>query len=752
MNKTYDRIMSNRTNKIFASVAQFQFENEETAYSIALKKEYEANYEKQVFRADQADEFTSFLEDLVAERPSGTNLVVKDNADNADMPNIIEIAYKAHKFFVKPRFRITMSIGRRIENYINSYSDCIKFWQKFISKKDFIMSLFEKRRFPYLSIESKEWAAANRHNNPIAAYEMRNGKNILVSGGEPREVKIDIDAETNQNDFKPLHPHEYSASRAFVQEITQLVEMKLEAQAAQLFKFLMLSPTHFHIVRESALWQLFGGQRAIMAELSYILYYNMYLMRQEEWLLYHNVDLRHRALFTLAEAQALPNSKKFRIEFTPYMQTLPIDVPIQRAIPFYLQGFRSICSPEVFARRFTLATCGAFQGLNLADYRAAVTGSIMIPCAHINPLEDLFAMRPLVQGTHANALVQGTHASYMTGAPNEVFDEEDLIFLNYLEYYYPGYLSLTPEELEIEFAASSSTERPAAIIQYENEEDRTVKKSFVLRQNIRNITKSLEVFDDELDCDAARFKPTTQPQFNALSDMDVSITATTMEEFTVLAERLFERIRDNCRIRGEVYMKRIDTLSQYKYKIYGPGLSRPIDLFRIDYGPEVMVKRFHLNCVKMFYQAPDKIYMWRSCIAALLSGANEYYSWFSCNKIPADIILKYAMRGISTVLNAHERGALVKYVRAEPRWSVYFEQIAANPQDMFGGITSSHTYFQPHLYKAGLRMGLRNLFAADMMIAPGRSAVTSADGRGGEKIKSNSRLFMVDMAGSLPAY
>jgi hypothetical protein len=319
-----------------------------------------------------------------------------------------------------------------------------------------------------------------------------------------------------------------------------------------------------------------------------------------------------------------------------------------------------------------------------------------------------------------------------------------------------------PEELEIEFAAGSAANRPAAaIIQYENEEDKIVKKSFILKQNIRNITKSLQasllihprtdVFDDELDNSASKFKPAVRPQFNALSDIDVSITAKTMEEFTDIAERLFERIRENCRVRGEVYMKRIDTLSQYKYKIYGPGLSRPIDLFRIDYGPEIMVKRFHLNCVKMFYQAPDKIYMWRSCIAALLSGVNEYYSWFSCNKIPADILLKYAMRGISTVLNAHERNALTKYVRAEPRWSVYFEQIAANPQDMFGGITTSHTYFQPHLYKAGLRMGLRNLFAADMIIAPGRGA-TSSEGRGGEKIKSNSRLFMFDMTGSLPAY
>jgi hypothetical protein len=232
-----------------------------------------------------------------------------------------------------------MPIGRRIENYINSYSDCIEFWQKFISKKDFIMSLFEKRRFPYLSIESKEWAAANRHNNPIAAYEMRNGKNFLISNKKADAAEnVVIDAETNQNDFKPLHPHEYSASGVFAREITQLVEMKLDGQAVQLFKFLMLSPTHFHIVRESALWQLFSGQPAIMAELSYIFYYSMYLMRQEEWLLYNNVDLRHRALFTFAQASALPNSKKFRIEFSPYMQALPIDVPIQR-------------NPVLFARR-----------------------------------------------------------------------------------------------------------------------------------------------------------------------------------------------------------------------------------------------------------------------------------------------------------------------------------------------------------------------------------------------------------------
>jgi hypothetical protein len=148
---------------------------------------------------------------------------------------------------------------------------------------------------------------------------------------------------------------------------------------------------------------------------------------------------------------------------------------------------------------------------------------------------------------------------------------------------------------------------------------------------------------------------------SALADIDVSIHTDSFEEFDHLAKKIYYHIRLNCQHRGSIYIEKITTLSQYKYKLYGSGLPRPIDIFRMTFNPEIMVYRFHLNCVRMFYKN-HVLYMYRSCMSSLVSGINEFYKWFSCTKIPADIVLKYISRGITTLLNSTEMDTLHNYI------------------------------------------------------------------------------------------
>jgi len=120
-----------------------------------------------------------------------------------------------------------------------------------------------------------------------------------------------------------------------------------------------------------------------------------------------------------------------------------------------------------------------------------------------------------------------------------------------------------------------------------------------------------------------------------------------------------------------------------------------------------MVKKFHLNCVKMYYDGEIK--MFRSCISSLISGVNEYYNWFSCNKIPSDVILKYAMRGISTILNKKEIKTIISYIKVNKDWKQLFKFINLDFKKLCCIINENHILFNLPNNIIGIRYGLKNI-------------------------------------------
>jgi hypothetical protein len=227
------------------------------------------------------------------------------------------------------------------------------------------------------------------------------------------------------------------------------------------------------------------------------------------------------------------------------------------------------------------------------------------------------------------------------------------------------------------------------------------------------------------------------PEYNKLADLDISLTTSTFEDFREKALALFEQIRDNVAFRGPIWLIEIETLSSFKFKIYGPGITRPIDLFRIPYDCSKMVKKFHVPCVRMWNEGTQEgeieatsgifqlagttvegIRLYDSCVRALKSGINNSYKWFSCNKIPVDVLLKYAQRGITTSYNKKERVGLIEYLKTSSRWFPLIDfdssgEIDSNIMDIFGVMTVNHKFFHPSKFDAGIRRGLRNTLFQD---------------------------------------
>jgi hypothetical protein len=422
-----------------------------------------------------------------------------------------------------------------------------------------------------------------------------------------------------------------------------------------------------HIIREPDFWRAVDGLNT--DALVYCYNYSMYVLRQEETIMFSQVKPGSRVLFTLEQAAALPSFSNVHIDKSPYVLQMTNTTDLRNTMPFYLPGRRHINDAAEFNRRFEIATGGIFRGINLKQYGGAITGSILIPCVHRSPLEDNF----------------------------DTFDE-------YLEYYYPSYDSLTPSDYK---AATEFIPETAGI--YEDDDP--------LVAQTENKTERKGV------------------DYNQIADIDISITTTSKDTFKKHVFEIYSLIKKNSK--GHVYINEILTQASVKYKIFGPGIRRHIDIFRIPYDPAKMVKKFHVHAVKMYYDSANVI-LFRSCVASLLSGINESYKWFSCNKIAADVLLKYAQRGLTIILNPVECDIIANYVAGSDRWK-------AVGATKFCAVSNKHPFFR--LKNVGCRYGMRDIeqHGASQSVALTIPEPTYLTDKGVLMFKDTKKIYVPDI-------
>lgn len=645
-------------------------------------------------------------------------------------------------------------------------------WRNFTTATDYALQEFRKRMLPYFNVDSKEWRAScqiaknmdyplelttdeqhvqqttdiqptisrkkNKHRrraksaNRTADKKSKTGKpaakkttpnyagDLII---EPEdwnpETAVDIiTVHTKNNNFlamEILPIHEYKKTEQLANVIKILLHMKMERLAVKMFYYMLLNPKYCDVFRyddvikciEHACQSL--SSTVLYSDiLQYAMYYSQYAMRHEETVMFSQVNPKYRILFTLEEALKFPIFHNVAFKSNPYIQQLTDDTNIRNTIPMYLQGRRELVDQHTFERRFRIATGGVFDGFNLQEINAAITGSILIPCVSRSPLERLYCgtnkmYRRGIYSTDAvvrvdDHVVQHTLYSnpYMTIA---LESQEDRDFFDYLEQYYPSYVSLTDADFEESVMTanlmppnvSQSAEQMidyAEIKHTDTDTDSPVRHSTV---------------DEILWCCPSQINKGVN--FNQLADIDCSITTESHEEFKRRAIQLYQHIRRAAQSRGLVYITEIRTISSIKYKIHGPGMCRPMDVFRVPYGPEKMVKKFHVQFVRQFYDG--QLRMFRSCITSLLSGVSDTYRWFSCNKVPIDVILKYAQRGLSTILNTKERYASSAFLENDQRWGLAFKSMRMSVTAIYRPVTINHPFFMPDAYNCGIRMGLR---------------------------------------------
>jgi hypothetical protein len=104
-----------------------------------------------------------------------------------------------------------------------------------------------------------------------------------------------------------------------------------------------------------------------------------------------------------------------------------------------------------------------------------------------------------------------------------------------------------------------------------------------------------------------------------------------------------------------------------KFHVSSPYLARNFEIFKIKYTFLGTVSRFHLPCVRGYYDGSN-VYLLPSAITALTTGMCMDYKYFAGVRSPFEIILKYVFRGYSIILNKKEMIKMVEYIKNTEKW------------------------------------------------------------------------------------
>jgi hypothetical protein len=109
-----------------------------------------------------------------------------------------------------------------------------------------------------------------------------------------------------------------------------------------------------------------------------------------------------------------------------------------------------------------------------------------------------------------------------------------------------------------------------------------------------------------------------------------------------------------------------------KYNISSRFMRRNLEVFKIKYTFMATVSRFHLPCVRGYYNGSN-VFLLPSAISALLTNKCIDYKYFAGVRSPFEIILKYIFRGYSVILNKKEMIKIAEYIKNSEKWKNIFK-------------------------------------------------------------------------------
>ena len=195
----------------------------------------------------------------------------------------------------------------------------------------------------------------------------------------------------------------------------------------------------------------------------------------------------------------------------------------------------------------------------------------------------------------------------------------------------------------------------------------------VIRNPLETIHPTFESYDNEyypsMDC---------TDDYNKCSDIDVVVDLSEDGPFTKKCEEILAAVQKTY---PEAKLIELKTKKSFRFKIYGDGMKRCIELFRTYIDPIATISRFHFPCVRGYYDGRS-VKLLSSLVAGAMSGFMPDWKWMASTHIGEFLVAKYFSRGFGMFLNAREHYFVIQYMIREAKWHYALGSIPERGQPM----------------------------------------------------------------------
>ena len=339
------------------------------------------------------------------------------------------------------------------------------------------------------------------------------------------------------------------------------------------------------------------------------------------------------------------------------------------------------------------STKNILENINWKKLKIAIGGSIMCACIQKHhPLIDLFSNFP-----EKDRLKRYFNEYYANADVDIMFiNNNELDFMdNVNEFYDQIVFNICKINQNADISKIKlECNKHIYLFVTENDINNIISKNSEISYNkIVNNFDELDIKNLFLDLLNEQLEKYKKNFFSKLTDEQIEIYKVKYYDYTN-----FDNINFRIRLAQNSYETNIGVT--FKYKLHSEYLDHPFELFMIKYDFMSVVQKFHLPCVRTFYDG-DNVYLTPSCISAHLTYMNIDYKYFAGSSNPIEIINKYRMRGFGTWLNEHEKFILIKYSVENQNWNNLYTININNDDSIIsnlGSLNINHKLFRPRLY------------------------------------------------------
>jgi hypothetical protein len=514
-----------------------------------------------------------------------------------------------------------------LEKYISTHAPICQL--PCTERADISLVLREGRRFPVTDDSSPEWKRIARTIGASSDYpgiEEAKAQNPALERkaadvDTARETRLHLlKSTTNFEAYQIPEIHLVLTDRIVVALYDAYIAMGDRRKALEFAFRLFTSPNLKRLAIKNATFMnriaaMLIAHPQTTAAIKYMMSYSIFFLLKEERMAGRQIAIDADVEFTATQFRALPvfNCNPDSSPYFPEIYTpRPEIVGMSTIALLYLHGPRRMTTQTEFLERMSIVTGGLLDGVMLKNYGAIFTGSLLVPCNSTSPLEQKYSFKEIIDMFYPGP-----------SAINHLYEE----FIAWRA----GLMDTDTKHMtDEEFCVYYTTTHP-------NDEYKRV----------------IGVYTD------------WKAKCIQLPDIDIAITAACMEEYDARVKDLIARLQMNTSIPLNL-IKVPTNYGGYKWAIRSPGV-RPIDLFRINVRAVTLHQKYH-QCIVKFWWDGVEVRALASGVCAALTGINAWWRWFSSNKIPPAILMKYMQRGYTTLLNNHERKVMCQYVEHDEKY------------------------------------------------------------------------------------